>query len=257
MGENKLKEIAENMDLDSIDEENPDFDIEEFISENYKIHTVMGVFGAISMYLAQLTTTLNGVNENVTKIGIVTSFALFILTSLPIFSKLWAELDHDLLSFPANTNKPQFLLILFSISFSLLTITISYMALSISGAVVFFVSFITLYFGWLSFTPILNSIPVPEREFGSLIDNVVYNFAIYLIKNMIVSLFASIVPILIISYIIIDSELTNMGALINIILLTDQVSWFVTPVLAFFFGIGIAGTISLMGVIIFVGGVFK
>lgn len=68
--------------------ENHSFLIEEILEENYRLITIMGVFGALSIYLTQLPAS----EDIFFQTGIVASFILFVFTSILVFLKVRRKL---------------------------------------------------------------------------------------------------------------------------------------------------------------------
>ena len=65
------------------DDKKGGFQIEAFLEENYKLFVIIGVFGALSIYLETLFIDYN-MPMPILQLGMVTCFTLFIVVSLVI-----------------------------------------------------------------------------------------------------------------------------------------------------------------------------
>lgn len=100
-----------------------DFQLDLFLKDNHQLFTIMGIFGAISIYLNTLS---QGSDIQSLRVGIVSSFVLFIVVSLVIFLKAFKTHDDESVPLAFLTpSKGNFKRILFIIPFSLLIITIT------------------------------------------------------------------------------------------------------------------------------------
>lgn len=103
---------------------NGSFRIEAFLNDNYRLFAIMGVFGALAIYLKNLSA--NG-NQFPINIGIVACFILFMLVSLLI---LWKAIEeHSDVSLPNGSLAmiiERFNRFLFVIPFFTLVMAIAY-----------------------------------------------------------------------------------------------------------------------------------
>ena len=124
--------------------ENVSLQIEEFLKNNYQLFAIMGVFGALSVYL----TTLPGSDDLFFQIGIVASFTLFILVSLLILLKGHEKFIDMSSNVSLKIIIDNFLLGLFIFPLYLLVVTISfYIFTSFSKPLEIFGGLLTLVLG--------------------------------------------------------------------------------------------------------------
>lgn len=113
-------------------EKDVDFQIRVFLDENSDLFVIMGVFGALSIYLNTILTSIDPQSSSAVnamlQIGIVSSLFLFILVSLIIFyNALRTHGEPIPLSF-FQPNTGNLLRILLLVPFFLLVLAVSYFA---------------------------------------------------------------------------------------------------------------------------------
>lgn len=73
---------------------NDEFDLEDFLKNNQQLFTVMGIFGAISIYLITINKDIpEGFSKDMLQFGIPASLILFLITSWVIFQNLIKKRD--------------------------------------------------------------------------------------------------------------------------------------------------------------------
>lgn len=77
------------------DDKKVGFQIEAFFEENYKLFVIIGVFGALSIYLEKL---FKDYNMSFLQVGIVACFILFIQVSLVILYRALKTQDNEPIS---------------------------------------------------------------------------------------------------------------------------------------------------------------
>ena len=153
---------------------NNNFKIEAFLEENYKLITIMGIFGAISIYLNSLNQN-NDRPEFTLQIGIVSSLLLLSLISIIIFLRAFEKQDNNslIISF-LSLDKGNLMRILFIIPFSLLIFSIIFYIFTtfpipsdfIIGFILYVVGMMFI-FGTVSF--IFKSSRIKNKSLGSFI----------------------------------------------------------------------------------------
>jgi hypothetical protein len=163
------------------------FQIDAFLKENYRLFAIIGVFGALSIYLTKLSAdsnTLSGDGDTfIVQIGIVSSFILFILVSLVIFWKFHEELrDMSSNNVSLKTIIVNSKLVLFMVPFCLLIATIVYYVIDALP------KHFEIVFGMIMF--MLGAI----GSFGllSMVDNKLKNTVIYIL----IALFLTVISFL-------------------------------------------------------------
>ena len=142
--------------------ENSNFQIDAFLKENYRLFAIIGVFGALSIYLTKLSADSNTLSADgdafIIQIGIASSFILFILVSLVIFWKFHEELrDMSSPNVSLKTIIANSKLVLFMVPFYLLIAAIAYYVMDalskhlevVCGMIIFMLGAISS-FGFLS-----------------------------------------------------------------------------------------------------------
>lgn len=133
--------------------------IDELISRNAPLFTVMGVFGAISVYFTQLD-----IDSQWTRLGIVSSLSIFLLVGLAILKNLSPD-SSDLrpLAFIVNNPVQQRGHIVFAITFSFLILSIAGIVVQYSGTLMFLAQFACLILG-MSAVIIVPDFPEPDQD---------------------------------------------------------------------------------------------
>lgn len=132
-----------------------DFQIEVFLEDNYRLFAIMGIFGALSIYLDELYIDYN---IPILQLGIMACFTLFILTSLVIFERSFRSYSDKPIPLSVLTmNKGNVERFLFIIPFSMLIMTIIYFIsttfqepLNALLGMILYISGMMVYFGFLS-----------------------------------------------------------------------------------------------------------
>jgi len=113
------------------DDKKVDFKIEAFFEENYKLFVIIGVFGALSIYLEKL---FKDYNMSFLQVGIVACFILFIQVSLVILYRALKTQDNEPISLSLiMLSKGNVERVSFIISFAILIVVIFYFALTAFG----------------------------------------------------------------------------------------------------------------------------
>lgn len=148
--------------------ENGYFQIEAFLKENYQLFAIIGVFGALSIYLTNLSA--DG-DTFIIQIGITSSFILFILVSFVIFWKgreKLRDMSSPNVSLKVIINNSK--LVLFMVPFYLLIAAIAYYVMDA------FSKPLEIVFGMVIF--MLGAIS--SFGFLSMMDNKVRNTVLYI-----------------------------------------------------------------------------
>ena len=106
-----------------------DFQIKEFLDENSHLFTIMGIFGALSVYLNTLNLeSIPTTASTMLQVGIVSSLSLFVLVSVIIFfSAFKSHGERPIpLSFFIPLTIGKFIRILFIVPFYLLVVAVFY-----------------------------------------------------------------------------------------------------------------------------------
>ncbi len=121
---------------------NDDFQLDIFLEENQPLFTVMGIFGAISIYLTSLMQDSN----QYLQFGIVSSFVLFVIVSVVIFIKAFKRRNNELIPLDfLMFNKANMERLLFIIPFLMLIMTIAQFLVSAYKTASFGLFGISLY----------------------------------------------------------------------------------------------------------------
>jgi hypothetical protein len=142
--------------------ENSNFQIDAFLKENYELFAIMGVFGALSVYLTNLSADSNTLSATgdafIIQIGIASSFILFILVSFVIFWKAREKIrDMSPPNVSLKTVIDNSKLVLFTVPFYMLIAAIAYYVIDafskhleiVFGMIIFMLGAISS-FGFLS-----------------------------------------------------------------------------------------------------------
>lgn len=120
------------------------FNLSRFLKDNSELFTLLSVFGAISIYLAQFSA---GVNSNWKHIGQVSGLLLFFLVALEIRRNLKSRLDSSLLDFLIKPRKESYRLLLFVVPFYSLVLSIGSVAVQYPSAGTFVGQAILVFVG--------------------------------------------------------------------------------------------------------------
>lgn len=115
---------TDNQEKESLDA----FDLAGFIEERSELFVVMGVFGALAIYIAQSTGELGTTTDSelMTTVGFVSAFALSILMLVLVYKKLIEEFGDWHTTFRAHLRVRNAPLALFSLLAFVLIISISH-----------------------------------------------------------------------------------------------------------------------------------
>jgi len=127
--------------------------IDESIEENSHLITVMGVFGAISVYLSNLQETWN-VDSPALVVGILSSLSLFILLGVTVNYNLYAkfELSWVNLFFFGSYNSP-YLIVLLPLNAIILSVVV--LSFSFEGSGQVFIAALGFAFGIAFYSAVL------------------------------------------------------------------------------------------------------
>lgn len=147
------------------DDKKVDFKIEAFFEENYKLFVIIGVFGALSIYLEKL---FKDYNMSFLQVGIVACFILFIQVSLVILYRALKTQDNEPISLSLiMLSKGNVERVSFIISFAILIVVIFYFALTAFGGPLNALMGMILYvLGMMSFFGFLNLITMKAKNKG-------------------------------------------------------------------------------------------
>lgn len=145
------------------DDKKVGFQIEAFFEENYKLFVIIGVFGALSIYLEKL---FKDYNMSFLQVGIVACFILFIQVSLVILYRALKTQDNEpiplslIMLSKGNVERVSFI-----ISFAILIVVIFYFALTAFGGPLNALRGMILYvLGMMSFFGFLNLITMKAKN---------------------------------------------------------------------------------------------
>lgn len=141
------------------DEEHP-FDLAVFLKEESELFTLLGVFGAISLYLAQFPIK---VESRWVNIGIVSSLLIFITVALGIRGRLQAELDRSIFDFVIKPRRESLQVLFFVVPFYLLAFSVLLVAIQFRTAGQFVGQSILVFIG---ITTVLYAIITGEELIG-------------------------------------------------------------------------------------------
>ncbi len=129
------------------------FELDKFLKDNQHLFAIMGIFGAIAIYLITIERNSAYIGKNLLQFGIVASFILFILTSLIVFLKA-LERDADMpipLTF-SILKKEDWKRIFFIIPFFMLIITMfAFIIINFLGPLMAILGLISYVFGMVVF----------------------------------------------------------------------------------------------------------
>jgi hypothetical protein len=156
------------------------FEFAVFLKEESELFTLLGVFGAISLYLAQFPV---GVNNQWLNIGIVSSLLIFITVAISIRGRLEQQLESSIFDFIIKPRQESFQVLIFVVPFYLLSFSVFVVAVQYQAAGQFVAQAILVFFG---ISTVLYAIVTGEElvGFGDLgeigRDREVLNFGGYL-----------------------------------------------------------------------------
>ncbi|WP_336336873.1 hypothetical protein [Haloarcula brevis] len=102
-------------------DEKSEFELSCFLEEQSKLFTLLGVFGGVSLYLAQFPVEAN---DRWLNVGIVSSLIIFILAAFSIRHRLREEFDSSLFDFIIKPRRESFRVLTFVVPFYLLIISV-------------------------------------------------------------------------------------------------------------------------------------
>lgn len=184
--------------------------LEEFIKNNHTAITVMGVFGAIAIYLTQISAP----TSIFINLGIVSSLFLFVITAILVnknaFHQLTIGVGGELIDLLETIIYPKSLaIIIFILPFNLLTIAVISISINFSQTAPIIVSLILFP---VSVVFIFNSVYEISEAYD--FDNVVFDI-LYLVSPVILIILGYYVTVF----------LLNNGYSLNIIHYFEEGSW--------------------------------
>lgn len=245
----KTEKKLDERDIDISDllesSDTPTFDMDMFLRNNYKLFAIMGIFGAVSIYLTTISLNLSSVNRNIVNIGVVSSLLIFLLIAINILENLYNEADFSKLHFVHEVEHQQIKLTLFSTSLVLLVTIISYITLSLPRALTLFVSVLTAVAGWQSFGIIMDRIPTRNYPEYSDIQTFIRTIINYFVRLSLISIILIIIPVFILAYIFVDYGSINIPMFLYEYIF-NRGQGILPLVLAFFIGMGIASVMNFI-----------
>lgn len=152
----------------------------DFFSRNGSLFTVLGVFGAISVYFSQFA-----VGSQWQRLGIVSSLTIFLLVAVTIWRNIPPE-TNDQMPFDYVVNQqlrePKF--IIFYVAFLAVVISIVAVVLKFLNTLLFLILFLFLVVGvriaiwWVTFHS-----PFEQTEFKLIEDEEAGHILVYIIRN--------------------------------------------------------------------------
>lgn len=137
-----------------------EFELSVFLKEQSELFTLLGVFGAISLYLAQFPVDVESRWLNV---GIVSSLLIFIIVALSISNRLQEQFDSSLFDFIIKPRRESFRVLTFVVPFYLLIFSFLIIAFQFQAAGLFVAQTILVFVGISS---VLWIIVAGESLFG-------------------------------------------------------------------------------------------
>jgi hypothetical protein len=152
----------------------------DFFSRNASLFTVLGVFGAISVYFSQLA-----VGSRWQRLGIVASLTIFLLVAVAIWRNIPPETsDQAPFDYVVNQRLREPRFIIFYVAFLAVVISIVAVVLKLSNTFIFLISFLFFVVGvrialwWVNFHS-----PFGRREFNFIEDKEAGHILVYIIRN--------------------------------------------------------------------------
>lgn len=102
-------------------DEKSEFELSHFLEEQSKLFTLLGVFGGVSLYLAQFPVEAN---DRWLNVGIVSSLIIFTLAAFSIRHRLREEFDSSLFDFIIKPRRESFRVLTFVVPFYLLIFSV-------------------------------------------------------------------------------------------------------------------------------------
>lgn len=121
-----------------------EFELSVFLKEQSELFTLLGVFGAISLYLAQFPIEIKSRWLNV---GIVSSLLIFIIVALSIRYHLQEEFNSSLFDFIIKPRLESFRVLTFVVPFYLLIFSVLIIAIQFQAAGLFIGQSILMFVG--------------------------------------------------------------------------------------------------------------
>lgn len=210
-----------------------EFNIEKFLLKNHKLFTIMGIFGALSIYLNSIYT----INPNeFVKIGVVSSFILFIMVAIKILQKAEVHNLKTILTLSdANLKR-----IIFILPFSFLVLSISYyIYVNLMGSFILVFVFIIFIFGLIIFRYFEN---VLIKRYFKLVEYGIPDFFVSLLVGFLYLIPTILLVYLLINFVFMNSILaplifSNILVLIYLILRMQNIPQYVKDYYEFQFNV--------------------
>jgi len=122
-----------------------DITLSKFLKTNSSLFTVLGVFGAVSVYLLQFPWTAT--SRGIQMIGFTSSLMLFFVTAAAIQLELSKSIDRNLSDFLIQPEKRNLFFILFIVPFYILLGTIGWIIYTNLEYSVFILQFVSILLG--------------------------------------------------------------------------------------------------------------
>lgn len=119
--------------------------LSNFLKTNSPLFTVLGVFGAVSVYLLQFP--WSGASRGIQMIGFTSSLMLFFLTAAAIQLELTRSIDRNLSDFLIQPEKKNLFFMLFIVPFYILLGTVGWMIYTNLEYSIFIIQFVSILFG--------------------------------------------------------------------------------------------------------------
>lgn len=137
-----------------------DMSIARFFSQNSNLFTVLGVFGAISVYVTQLELA-----SRWRRLGIVSSLTIFILIAIAIQRNFPSKSsDQAPFDFVIQIGRQQTPFLMFYVAFYALLISIAAIVLQFSNTLIFLFQFIVFIFGIGATRVWISLVGDPDRD---------------------------------------------------------------------------------------------
>jgi len=122
-----------------------DITLSKFLKTNSSLFTVLGVFGAISVYLLQFP--WSGASRGIQMIGFTSSLMLFFITAASIQLELGRSIDRNLTDFLIQPERRNLFFMLFIVPFYILLGTIGWIIYTNLEYSIFILQFPSILFG--------------------------------------------------------------------------------------------------------------
>lgn len=241
-----------------------------FLSANYPLFAIMGVFGALAIYLTRIKTDLDGVNPNLMKLGVVVSLVLFLLVSMAIYLEFIGKAMAEEGMLPAGASPG---LVVFFVPFTILVGTVVYVSTRFQAALFLLGQVIAFVLGWYVYALVFRYVvDTPEfdpvkglsetlkqhdhtkaRQYKLVFLAVLSHHFGRSIGSIILSGLLALIPIGAIGYIILILGVGTTLSTVEEWVLTEETASFISVIILLFVGIGIA---SIAGLITTVVGVW-